>query len=132
MHVTTPLLFYGWPRSLEVLLQAGRAGDFWTIGAGVELAVEDAAARRRAPRPGDLHSHRRIARRVDGLEREPGAWNHLRVRCEGGEVVAYVNGVETNRGVDCTITEGGLALQSEGAPIEFREVRLQPLPLAPR
>ena len=129
VHTTTPLLFYSWPRSLEVQLQSGGAGDFWTIGADVDLLVEDAPARRRAAVPGNLHSHRRIPGRVRGLERPLGEWNRMRVRCEGGEVVVAVNGVEVNRGLDCTIREGAIALQSEGAPIEFRNVRVRPLSL---
>lgn len=127
VHTTTPLLFYGWPRSLEVQLQAGSAGDFWTIGGGVDLLVEKAAERRRAPVPGNLHSHRNIPRLVRELERPAGEWNHMRIRCDHDELVVWVNGVETNRGIDCTVREGAIALQSEGAPIEFQNVTIAPL-----
>lgn len=127
VHVTTPRLFYGWPRSLEVQLQAGSAGDFWTIGAGVDLTVENAATRRVRPRPGDLHSHRRIPRMQTGAEHPLGEWNQMRVRCDGDQVVVYVNGIEVNRGLDATVRQGAIALQSEGAPIEFRNILLRPL-----
>ncbi|KAA3614230.1 MAG: DUF1080 domain-containing protein [Planctomycetota bacterium] len=127
LHATTPLLFYGWPSSLEVQLQAGRAGDFWTIGEDVDLQVEDAKRRRTPWRAGDLHSHRRIPRLVDGVERPIGEWNHLRIRAKAGEVVVEINGVEVNRGIRSTVVAGAIALQSEGSAIEFRSVRLHPL-----
>lgn len=125
VHTTTPLMFYGWPRSLEFQLAAGHAGDFWTVGEDVR--VEDAAARRTPWRPGDLHSHRRIPGRVDGVERPLGEWNHMRVRCDGTAIVVFVNGVELNRGIDGTLAAGAIALQSEGTPIEFRNVTVRPL-----
>lgn len=127
VHATAPLLFYGWPRSLEVQLAAGRAGEFWTIGAGVSLTVEDDTRRRRVRAPRDLHRHRRIARRVDDVEYPPGAWNQMEIRCRGDTVVVTVNGRETNRAIDVTVREGAIGLQSEGAPIEFRNVRLAPI-----
>ena len=116
VHVTTPLLFYGWPRSLEVQLQAGSAGDFWTIGDDVDVLVEEAATRRVTERPGDLHTHRRIRHRVGDLERPAGSWNQLRVRCVRDEVVVYVNGVETNRGIDSSLSE----VRSRSSPREAR------------
>ncbi|MFG0253282.1 MAG: family 16 glycoside hydrolase [Phycisphaerales bacterium JB038] len=127
VHTTTPLLFYGWPRSLEVQLQHTRAGDFWTIGEGVDLLVEKASERRIPRRPGNLHSHRRIPRLQDGVERPVGEWNHMRVLCRGEEIVVTVNGVEVNRGIDCTESAGAIAFQSEGAAIEVRRVRIRGL-----
>ena len=43
VHATAPSMFYGWPKSLEVQLQSGRAGDFWVIGDEVSIRVEDHA-----------------------------------------------------------------------------------------
>ena len=51
----------------------------------------------------------------------------MRFRCDHDELVVWVNGVETNRGIDCTVREGAIALQSEGAPIEFQNVTIAPL-----
>lgn len=127
VHTTTPLLFYGWPRSLEVQLMNSRAGDFWTIGEGVDLLVENAAERRTPRRPGNLHAHRRIPRLRDDVENPVGDWNRMRIVCRGAEIVVYVNGVEVNRGMDCTETEGAISLQSEGAAVEFRNLKVRPL-----
>jgi hypothetical protein len=39
-----------------------------------------------------------------------------------------VNGVEVSGGNQCTPSEGFLCLESEGAPVEFKEIRLRELP----
>lgn len=128
VHTTAPLLFFGWPRSLEVQLAHGQAGDFWVIGQEVDLRVENEANRRVEPRPGDQHSHRRIRRLAEDVEKPIGRWNLLRVVCRGDEVRVEVNGQTVNHGTECTVQEGAIALQSEGAPIEFRRVTIAPLP----
>ena len=125
VHTTTPDVLAGWPKSLEVQLHAGNAGDFWVIGS--EIEVEDAAKRRRPKREGDLHSHRRIPKLSQSRERSIGEWNEMVVRCQGDEVDVWVNGAKMNRGWACTEKKGAVALQSEGTPIEFRRVRLVPL-----
>ena len=128
VHNTVPQMFFGWPRSLEVQLQAGHAGDFWKIGDEVHVKVENAARRVRPEVPGKLHQHRRIPRLAGlNIERPLGSWNSMRIRCANREIVVDVNGVEVQRGCDLTVTEGAIALQSEGAPIEFRAARLRPL-----
>ena len=127
VHTTAPLIFFGWPRSLEVQLANGNAGDFWVIGRGVDVRVEDEAERRAERREGDAHSHRRIRNLTDGSEKPIGEWNAMRVRCEGDEVRVWVNGELVNHGIASTISEGAVALQSEGRPVEFRGVRLSPL-----
>lgn len=55
-------------------------------------------------------------------------WNHYRIVCTNGTIRLSVNGKEVSRGEDCNYRKGYLALESEGAPVEFRNVRLQELP----
>jgi hypothetical protein len=55
-------------------------------------------------------------------------WNHYYVRCINGEVRLWVNAVEVSGGNQCTPSEGFLCLESEGAPVEFKEIRLRELP----
>ena len=45
-----------------------------------------------------------------------------------GEVRLWVNGVEVSGGTDCQPAIGYLCLESEGAPIEFRNLRIRELP----
>ncbi len=55
-------------------------------------------------------------------------WNHYHVRAIDGEVRLWVNGHEVSGGTRCTPAEGFLCLESEGAPVEFRRLRIRELP----
>jgi len=55
-------------------------------------------------------------------------WNHYRVVCQDGTVRLSVNGKEVTVAKDCNYRQGYLALESEGAPVEFRNLRLKELP----
>jgi hypothetical protein len=57
-----------------------------------------------------------------------GEWNHYYVRAINGEIRLWVNGEEVNGGRDCKPAEGYLALEAEGAPVEFRNLRIRELP----
>jgi hypothetical protein len=57
-----------------------------------------------------------------------GEWNHYYVRAINGEVRLWVNGEEVSGGKDCTPASGYLCLESEGSPIEFRNLRIRELP----
>lgn len=55
-------------------------------------------------------------------------WNHYYIRCIQGEVRLWVNGHEVSGGTDCQPATGFLCLESEGSPIEFRNLRIRTLP----
>ncbi len=55
-------------------------------------------------------------------------WNHYYVRCINGEVRLWVNGEEVSGGTQCQPGTGYLCLESEGAPVEFRRIRIRELP----
>jgi hypothetical protein len=55
-------------------------------------------------------------------------WNHYYVRAIDGEVRLWVNGEEVSGGTDCSPRTGYLCLESEGAPVEFRDLRIRELP----
>ncbi len=57
-----------------------------------------------------------------------GKWNHYYIRAINGEVRLWVNGVEVSGGNGCTPATGYLCLESEGAPIEFKGLRIRELP----
>jgi len=62
------------------------------------------------------------------LSKGAGEWNHYYVRGINGEVRLWVNGEEVSGGKDCQPASGYLCLESEGSPIEFRNLRLRVLP----
>lgn len=62
------------------------------------------------------------------LSKGMGEWNHYYVRCINGEVRLWVNGEEVSGGRDCEPRTGHICLESEGAPVEFRNIRIRELP----
>lgn len=119
VHASAPFVLGVWPRSLEIQLGSPDAGDFWVIGSGVDIQVKNRNTRR---------TGRRTVNLTDGSEKPIGEWNHMKVICRGNDVEVYVNKDKVNHGTDCTINEGAISLQSEGTPIEYRNLRLVPLP----
>src|ERR1051326_2437390 len=55
-------------------------------------------------------------------------WNHYRILCTNGVLRLHVNGKEVSGGEECNYRKGYLALESEGAPVEFRNIRIKELP----
>ena len=62
------------------------------------------------------------------LSRGTPEWNHYYVRAIAGEVRLWVNGEEVSGGTGCTPATGHVCLESEGAPVEFRNLRIRVLP----
>ena len=62
------------------------------------------------------------------LSKGVGQWNHYYIRAINGEVRLWVNGEEVSGGTGCEPASGALCLESEGAPVEFRNLRLRKLP----
>ena len=62
------------------------------------------------------------------LSRGVNQWNHYYVRAVNGEVRLWVNGEEVSGGTGCRPAEGYLCLESEGSPVEFRNLRIRELP----
>ena len=57
-------------------------------------------------------------------------WNHYFIRAVDGEVRLWVNGHEVSGGSDCKPATGYLCLESEGAPVEFRRLKIRTLGVA--
>src|SRR5262249_53995392 len=55
-------------------------------------------------------------------------WNHYYIRGINAEVRLWVNGEEVSGGRNCEPHSGYLGLESEGSPVEFKQVRLRELP----
>lgn len=62
------------------------------------------------------------------LSRGVGEWNHYYVRAINGEVRLWVNGEEVSGGTNCEPRKGFICLESEGAPVEFNNIRIRELP----
>ena len=104
-----------WPRSMEAQLHSGNAGDIWNIG---DFPATVDAARTEG---------RRTVKMGRSSEEPLGGWNSYRILMDGGRLELYVNGQLQNVATDVERVPGRIALQSEGAWIEFRMVRIRPL-----
>lgn len=116
VHVTEPGALGVWPKSLEVQLADKEAGDFWVIGTTIEI-----------DKPEGRIKDRRHINLSDGDEKPLGKWNKMEITCRGDEVLVKVNGKLVNHAKKVSQTKGAIALQSEGTPIEYRNVKLTKL-----
>jgi hypothetical protein len=107
-----------WPKSLECQLYSGNAGDFWVIG-GLETAEH--------AKGGARVKGRRTLKLKDSSEKKPGQWNAYDIICKDGWIVVMVNGVLQNVATKCSANSGKICLQSEGTPIEYRNIYIEPL-----
>jgi hypothetical protein len=62
------------------------------------------------------------------LSKGVGEWNHYYVRGINGEIRLWVNGEEVSGGNHIESRTGYLCLESEGSPIDFKEIRIRELP----
>jgi len=60
-------------------------------------------------------------------EKPIGQWNSADIHCRNNTVIIYINGLLQSKADDLNFSSGKIALQSEGTPIEFRNVYIEPL-----
>ncbi len=132
VHASTPRALYGmFPKSIEVQMMAGEAGDFWCIEENIE--VPDMKLRRPHKEGqkfgGGPDDARNIKNLTDNSENPLGEWNTMTIRCKGDEIIVHVNGTLVNHGTRCTATSGKIAIQAEGTEVEFRKIELEKDPV---
>jgi hypothetical protein len=103
-----------WPITLEAQLKHERAGDL----IGIQTSIEDAETEEKSSF---------LERQNEDSEKPAGEWNRYDITCRRENIDVYVNGKFQNETSARMPYEGHIGLQSEGAPIEFRTVTLQPL-----
>jgi hypothetical protein len=128
VHASTPRALYGmFPRSIEVQMESGNAGDFWCILEDIRVPDME---RRRGP-PANWGTTEGKARRIlnltDNSEKPVGEWNTMVIEAVGRSIKVWVNGDLVNDGSDATADHGRIALQSEGSEVEFRKLSLTPI-----
>ncbi len=126
VHASTPRALYEmFPKSIEVQMMHENAGDFWCIVE--DIKVPDMEERRGPKEEWGITEGkgRRILNLTDGTEKPLGEWNRMRIECLDREVKVWLNDELVNHGFDCTADSGQIALQAEGAEVEFRKVALR-------
>jgi hypothetical protein len=119
--IEVQILDHGFAQEYEK--STGKKGDFFTTNGDV-FAV---GTSKMTPFPPTSPNGKRSFPRKN-LSRGVGEWNHYYVRGINGEVRLWVNGEEVSGGSGCEPRSGYLCLESEGSPIEFREIRVRELP----
>jgi hypothetical protein len=96
-----------WPQCVEVQGMNRDHGKIIPVGGARATSKFDRAALRKARKP-------------------IGEWNTTEAIIRGRSIVAKVNGSEVDVG-ECNLSEGQIGLQSEGAEIHFRNIKIKEL-----
>ena len=97
----------GWPMSQEVQGYFGEAGSLFGVRGGKVTG----------------------AKRGDFVKDRPplGSWDRYEITQRNGNVRVVLNGKLVNEGRDAVPAEGNVCLQSEGWPVDYRNVEIQEL-----
>ena len=110
-----------WPKSLEVQMQHGSAGDFIYIGETIDVTKEQLPI---YDKEKESWKKRLRLNLTDDSEKTPGQWNHCRIISNDGEVTVYVNGDLVNKGWNATARSGRICFQAEFADVQYRNIRI--------
>ena len=108
-----------WPLCVEAQLMHENAGDIIPIQKGSAITVN---GQRHFP-PADKF-YKIVPKQYKSSENPIGQWNSYDILCENDSIQLTVNGVMQNTATQSSLTAGAICLQSEGAPIEFRNITL--------
>jgi len=104
-----------WPKSIEAQGAAGSVGDIFTIG---QFPIKA---------PPERTNGRHTRKAHESNEKPQGEWNQYEITLDGGDLELKVNELVQNTATDCLETPGKIGLQSEGTPMEFRNIVLIPI-----
>ncbi|MBL8802410.1 MAG: DUF1080 domain-containing protein [Planctomycetes bacterium] len=110
-------------RSIEVQVMSGMEGQGYTSDGDV-FPIHGATLKPLTGRGGSR------AFPTEARANPSGEWNHYRVKCVDGVLELAVNGKVVTRGEQASPRKGYICLEAEGAPVEFRNLRLKELPPA--
>ena len=106
-----------WPQCVQNQGKSGRQGDLFVM-AGAECKEHLALGK-------DMNTP--VAFTGASAENPVGEWNTNVTICAGNTVQAIINGKSLNKISECTVSNGFVGIQSEGADFEIRKMYLEPL-----
>ncbi|PID93192.1 MAG: hypothetical protein CSA96_00495 [Bacteroidetes bacterium] len=109
-----------WPMCVECQLMHEHAGDLILMGKGTGMAGKDSSYLVQS----EEDRYIVVPKWEESSEHAPGEWNSYDISSLNGRIDVKVNGILQHSGTAMTLTEGNIALQSEGAPMEFRNIVL--------
>jgi Domain of Unknown Function (DUF1080). len=101
-----------WPVGVECQMCCGKVGDFVGLSGAFIEGSEQKGIFSFKPRTGESDS-----------EKPAGEWNELDVEVRGTHIKYYVNGQLQNE-CETNLTSGYVAVQSEGGPLQVRNIYL--------
>lgn len=101
-----------WPQCVEVQLKNSDAGRLLGVSGG----------KIQSNRPGQA-----VAQSRAEAIKPVGEWNAMQVVCRDGAVECSLNGILIDAGDGASPESGPIGFQSEGRPIRFRALKLQPI-----
>jgi hypothetical protein len=106
---------------VEAQLKHENAGDVWGFfGASVDGSPE---------RLQEVKDHKDLGnfkgyKKIKAAEKPPGEWNLYEINVTGGNLELRVNGELVNQASGLEVLSGPIGLQSEGAEIHFRNIKV--------
>jgi hypothetical protein len=140
---------YGaWMRSQEFQVEEGNCGDYWGVAGGMaDIPVIKKSETEYVYSPGAAlavfsqgsKQGRHCIKQGDG-ENPTGQWNTLDLYCHGDTSVHMVNGKvmmilyhnrQLENGQELPLTKGKIQIQSEGAELYYKQIRIQSIDRLP-
>lgn len=112
-----------WPHCIECQLMNEHAGDLVLMGKGAGITVRDSTYMVTS----EERRYRALPKFAEVSENPAGEWNSYDITSLDGDLEVLVNGVLQHKGTGMTLREGNILLQSEGSPIQFRNIYLEKL-----
>jgi hypothetical protein len=107
MYITGP--HKTWPKCIEVQGQYSQAGLIFAIGGAKGPDNRKSAAMKTAQ---------------EKARKPHKEWNSMEIISQDGKLISKLNGMQVGEGV-YSLKEGSIGFQSEGTPIEFRNLRIK-------
>ena len=109
------------PKCVEAQLKHENAGDVWGFfGASIDGPQERIVEIKDHESLGNF----RGVKKIKAAEKPPGEWNRYEIKVSGGTLELKVNGELVNQTTGLDILSGPIGLQSEGAEIHFRNIKI--------
>jgi hypothetical protein len=136
---------YGaWMRSQEFQIEEGNCGDYWGVAGGMAdiPAIKKQDTGYVYSPAGSLITFRdgsregRWCKKGIDAENPPGEWNSLDLYCFGDTSIHVINGrlmmilyneKQLDSGQEIPLTSGKIQIQSEGAEVFYKEIKIQPI-----
>jgi hypothetical protein len=104
-----------WPKSIEAQVMSGKMGDIYNFG---KFSLKTDPKRTRGASTRKIH---------DSNEKPTGQWDAYEITLNKGDLELRVNNLVQNTATECQEIPGKICLQSEGGPLEFRNIVLIPI-----